>query len=113
MRTHQKGVDAFIPLCEGPFKAFQAGTKRHELRPYCKRWSEKHFPEGRNVTLSWGYGTKNRLYGSVRSYQRIPAKELRWVYREAVMRHYGTTDMEIAMIGIDLEMSVKGTGEKP
>jgi len=107
MRTHQKGVDAFIPLCEEPFKAFRDGRKRHELRPYCPRWSEKHFPPGRLVTLSWGYGKANRLYGSIRSYRHTNAQNLRKDYREAVERHYGTHDIEIAVIGIDVDPSEK------
>jgi len=106
MRTHQKG-DAFIPLAADPFNQFKAGTKTHELRKQDKRWRSELYPIGRRVTLSHGYSGE-RLYGSVSSYESILGSYLSESDREAVVRHYGTTNIYVAVIGIDLAGSVLG-----
>ena len=92
----------FIPLCAEPYEAFESGTKRHELRPYGPRWTEKTCIVGRAVTLSKGYGKQNRLQGVIRSFRHTSAQNLPKDYREAVERHYDTYDIEIAVVGIDI-----------
>ncbi|MCK5444703.1 MAG: hypothetical protein KAI73_03715 [Rhodospirillaceae bacterium] len=96
----------FIPLCSEPYEAFENGTKRDELRQYGPRWNEKTCPVGRRVVLSKGYGKKNRLSGTIRSFHRRQANTFGSTYKAAIMRHYGTLDIEIAAIGIALETSV-------
>ena len=96
----------FIPLCTGPYEAFEARTKRHELRMYGKRWNEHTCTVGRDVVLSKGYGKQNRLQGKIRSFRHCNAQDLPKDYREAVERHFGTFDIEVAVIGIDVTGSV-------
>lgn len=102
MRTHQKGIDAFIPLAADPFNQFKAGTKTHELRRYEKRWRAELFPIGRKVTLSLGYSGE-RLYGAVSSHGVIAGHYLSQADQGAVMRHYGTINIYVAVIGIALQ----------
>jgi len=97
----------FIPLCAEPYEGFAAGTKVHELREYGPRWTAEVCAIGRAVTLSKGYGKQNRLSGVIVSYSRTPARFLSKGYQEAVKRHYGTLDIDVAVIGINVKENEK------
>ena len=51
----------FIPLNGEYSDAFADGTKTKELRLYGARWNFETCRIGREVILSRGYGTKNRM----------------------------------------------------
>lgn len=55
----------FIPLNTKHYEAFEDGSKIYELRLHGKRWHRGTCWAGRDVTLSKGYGKKNRLHGKV------------------------------------------------
>lgn len=59
----------FIPLKSQYFDAFAEGRKTDEFRLYGKRWNERTCHVGRAVTLSKGYGKKNRLSGIITSFR--------------------------------------------
>ena len=53
----------FVPLYACWFDMFACGKKRVEFRVYGPRWNERTCRIGRLITLSRGYGKKNRLRG--------------------------------------------------
>lgn len=55
----------FVPLAEGPFRRFLAGTKTVELRQFGPRWNDRHVRPGREVLLRLGYSTKKEALGVV------------------------------------------------
>ncbi|MFO7595171.1 MAG: hypothetical protein R6W92_02370, partial [Desulfocurvibacter africanus] len=85
------------------FQAFADGIKTVELRPYGKRWNERVCREGREVTLSKGYGKAHRLRGVINLFRKMRADELLPGHRKAILDCYGTLDMDVAVIGIQAE----------
>lgn len=65
VRSSSEAPVLFIPLKNEYFDAFDRGTKTEEYRPYGPRWNETSCFLGRRVLLSRGYGTHNRLTGTV------------------------------------------------
>jgi hypothetical protein len=57
----------FVPLHTEHFEDFKSGSKTIEWRIYGARWNERTCTPGRPVTLSKGYGKKDRLNGIVLS----------------------------------------------
>jgi hypothetical protein len=55
----------FIPIKAKYFHGFACGMKSEEFRPYGPRWNERTCPIGRPVTLSKGYGKRERLHGII------------------------------------------------
>ena len=55
----------FIPLKRQYFEAFRSGRKRIEYRKVGGQFTEANCSPGREVTLSLGYGTRNRFRGTV------------------------------------------------
>jgi hypothetical protein len=55
----------FIPLKKNHYLAFFLGRKTVEYRHYSPDWNERNCRVGRAVTLSCGYGKKNRMSGIV------------------------------------------------
>jgi hypothetical protein len=51
----------FIPLTREWFAAFADGRKTVEYRPYGPGWNERTCTPGRTVTLSLGYGKRQRM----------------------------------------------------
>lgn len=90
----------FIPLKTKWFEQFKTGEKREELRLYGPRWNEKTCAIGRAVTLSRGYGKKERLAGRVIGFKRQHGSTFGSTYRAAIMETYGTLDVWIACIAI-------------
>lgn len=70
----------FIPLKTAYFQAFASGQKTIEYRPYGPRWNERTCTVGRKVTLSHGYGSANRLSGTITAFERSaePTRTLAW-----------------------------------
>ncbi|SFK75584.1 hypothetical protein SAMN05216302_101478 [Nitrosomonas aestuarii] len=90
----------FIPLNAWAYDQFAAGTKREELRRYGPRWNENTCPAGRQVTLSRGYGKKNRMSGVIWRFKKQHGSLFGSTYKESIKRIYGTLDIEIAVISI-------------
>ena len=89
----------FIPLNTEYYRAFERGEKTTEYRLYGPRWNEKTCTLGRRVTLSLGYGKKNRLYGTVTAFavDQSPAKRPGWT------ACYGPSNGFAACITIQLD----------
>lgn len=97
-----KDKPLFVPLKSEFFDAFAAGTKTFELRRYGARWNERVCRVGRDVTLSRGYGKRSRLSGRVRSFTHLPGELLSGKSRSSVERTFGTLNLDVAIIGIEL-----------
>jgi len=92
----------FVPLKTEYWQQFRDGSKRDELRLYGPRWNERTCEVGREVTLSKGYGKHGRMSGRVRAFKRQHGSLFGSTYRAAIQAVYGTLDVEIACISIDL-----------
>lgn len=90
----------FIPLKTEPFEAFADGSKGDELRRYGPRWNEQTCTVGREVVLSHGYGRSRRLRGRIWKFKRQHGSLFGSTYKAAILKHYGTLDVEIAVISI-------------
>lgn len=99
----------FVPLKTEYWQQFRDGTKRDELRLYGPRWNERTCQVGREVTLSKGYGKIGRMTGRVRAFKRQHGSTFGSTYREAIQAVYGTLDVEIACISIDLRPNKNST----
>ena len=55
----------FIPLKGEYYNAFKNGHKRIEYRRVGRQFTQANCFPGREVTLSLGYGTRNRMKGTV------------------------------------------------
>ena len=93
----------FVPLKSEYFDAFADGTKRDELRRYGPRWNERTCPIGRPVVLSRGYGKRDRLTGRIWQFKRQHGSAFGSTYRAAIERLYGTLDVWIACISIQVD----------
>jgi hypothetical protein len=92
----------FIPLKAEFFDAFASGRKTAELRRYGPRWNERTCTVGRPVVLSRGYGRESRLNGSVVHFKKQHGTLFGSGYKASIQRIYGTLDIEIACIDIEL-----------
>jgi len=90
----------FIPLKTEWYEAFESGVKRAELRIYGNRWNERTCRIGRAVTLSKGYGVKNRIHGHVSNFEKVHGSELDSPEHGALMQVFGTDDLWIARISV-------------
>lgn len=91
----------FIPLRTKHFDAFRSGEKRDELRIFGVRWNDCTCVVGREVTLSKGYGKKNRLKGRIWKFKRQHGSTFGSTYKAAILDVYGTLDVWIACISIN------------
>ncbi len=92
----------FVPLKTEYYEAFERGAKTSELRRYGARWNEKTCNPGREVLISKGYGKKHRLRGIVESFEVIEGRYLSWTHRRTIEDLYGTLDLHIIIIHIQL-----------
>jgi hypothetical protein len=92
----------FIPLKTEFFNAFVGGHKSEELRVYGPRWNEKTCAFGRDVVLSKGYGKQARLKGSIRSFKKQHASTFGSCHKKAIKECFGTLDIDIAVITIEI-----------
>lgn len=92
----------FIPLKSEYYEAFKNGSKREEFRLYGQRWNEQTCPVGREVLLSKGYGTKDRLTGLIRDFKRQHAASMELIHHQSILNIYGTLNVEIARIQIEI-----------
>ena len=90
----------FIPLRSEYYDAFADGSKTEELRLYGPRWNERTCAVGRAVTLSKGYGKKNRMIGQVVKFKKQHGTTFGNRYKESIRSCYGTLDIWIACISI-------------
>ncbi len=90
----------FIPLKAEHFVAFRDRYKTMEFRKYGARWNEKTCPPARPVVLSKGYGKQERLAGKVSFFKKCYGGSLPPLAQMQVMQIFGTTDLQIAIIGV-------------
>jgi len=95
----------FIPLQTKYYEQFAAGEKHEELRRYGPRWNEKTCMIDREVVLSKGYGKKNRMTGRISKFKRQHGSTLGYAFQSAILDVFGTLDIEIACISIELSES--------
>lgn len=86
--TVQKAEDKplFVPLTARWYDAFSSGAKTKEFRRYGPRWNERTCTVGRVVTLSRGYGKKDRLRGTIIGFRVVGPDahpDIREVYPDA------------------------------
>jgi hypothetical protein len=94
----------FVPLKGDYFDAFAEGTKTVEFRRYGPRWNERTCRVGREVVLSHGYGKARRLRGVVGWFYKQHGDNILPIQvRESLRAIYGTSDMLVACIAIELE----------
>jgi len=66
--THQlHNKRLFVPLASQPFRWFESGDKRWELRRFGRQFNDKRVCIGREVELRRGYSTKDSLWGEIDS----------------------------------------------
>jgi hypothetical protein len=92
----------FIPLKAEFYERFKSGEKRSELRLYGPRWNERTCTPGRDVILSCGYGKAKRLTGKIALFLKRDARTFGSTYQEDVLKVYGSLDLPIAEIRIDI-----------
>lgn len=97
----------FIPLKTEYYEAFANGSKRDELRRYGPRWNERTCEIGRDVVLSKGYGKQHRLTGYVRRFKKQHGSTFNSTYKNAILDVFGSLDIEIACVSIELTTNVK------
>jgi len=97
----------FIPLKSEYFDAFVSGEKTEELRLYGPRWNESTCAIGRPVVLSKGYGKNHRLQGRISKFTRQHGSTFGRTYKAAIAAVYGTLDVEIACISIEVEQALR------
>jgi len=93
----------FVPLKTDYFEAFANGSKCEELRRYGPRWNEKTCAVGREIVLSKGYGKQHRMSGVIRKFKRQYGWTFGSTYRAAILDVFGTLDIYIACIAIELK----------
>lgn len=98
----------FIPLYTEFYNAFENGSKSDELRLYGPRWNEKTCAIGRAVVLSKGYGKANRMTGRIFKFKKQHGSTFGSTYKKAIKEIYGSLDVWIACISIDLSQSSEG-----
>lgn len=92
----------FIPLRTKWFEQFASGEKRSELRLYGPRWNERTCLIGRGVVLSRGYGKQARMAGVIREFYKRRGDTFGSTYQAAIKECYGTVNVWIAELRIDL-----------
>ncbi len=97
----------FVPLKTEHYEAFADGSKRDELRRYGPRWNEHTCVVGRGVVLSKGYGKRHRMAGRIWRFKRQRGSLFGSTYRAQILDVFGTLDIEIAYVAIELMCSVK------
>jgi hypothetical protein len=93
----------FIPLKSEYYEAFKNGTKREELRRYGPHWNTATCIVGRRVILSKGYGKKDRMTGVVSGFKKQHAVEFGPADRDAIFDCFGTLNVWIACISIEID----------
>ena len=99
----------FVPLISKYYEAFKDGSKTVEYRLHGKRWHCGTCYKGRPVTLSKGYGKKNRLNGVIDTVDILPHYFLTPENQEVIKDIYGEGDHQIICITIKLNFN-KGVG---
>jgi hypothetical protein len=95
----------FIPLKAEYFDAFADGSKREELRRYGPRWNERTCSVGRQVVLSKGYGKQSRMAGRIWKFKQQHGSLFGSTYKAAILHVFGTLDIEIACISIEINQA--------
>lgn len=90
----------FIPLKSEFYDSFCNGSKDTEFRMYGPRWNEKTCPIGRPVTISKGYGIRNRRSGIVVGFE----VSLEPTKTEAWQKCYGGKDSSGAAACIRIKL---------
>lgn len=99
----------FIPLKAEFYAAFRNGTKTEELRLYGPRWNERTCPVGSPVTLSNGYGKKNRMTATIWKFKRQHGATFGSTYQAAILKCFGTLDVWISCISLAIDRKAEAT----
>lgn len=102
----------FVPLKTEYYEAFAIGSKREELRRYGPRWNEKTCAVGRDVVLSKGYGKQHRMSGRICKFKRQHGSTFGSTYKAAILSVFGTLDIDIACVSIELTPNAELSGER-
>lgn len=94
----QEEKPLFIALKSEYFKQFKSGHKHAEYRLYGKRWNENTCRIGRKVTLSNGYGKKDRITREIVGFYKRDVHTFGSTAKQAILDCYGTLDKPIAEI---------------
>jgi len=90
----------FIPLRTEHYDAFRSGKKAEELRRYGPRWNESTCIIGRDVILSKGYGSHDRMKGQIWKFQKQHGSLFGSTHKNVIRSIFGTLDIDIACISI-------------
>lgn len=90
----------FIPLNTKYYEAFEDGSKDTEYRIHGPRWNRVTCWEGRAVTLSKGYGKKNRLHGVIKHLWTTNSISLNLDIQMVIEEIYGKGTHEIICIEV-------------
>lgn len=101
MTTQVKERPLFIPLKTEYYEQFERGEKFVEYRLYGPRWNEKTCRIGRTVTLSKGYGRKNRMKSKISHFYKRDARTFGLSVRLDIFACFGTLDKPIAEIRME------------
>ncbi|WP_227376262.1 ASCH domain-containing protein [Haladaptatus halobius] len=69
----------FVPLSTRPFKWFENGAKRWEVRRYGGQFTHSHVYKGRIVELRKGYSSEEKIWGQIK--EIISTKELERIFK--------------------------------
>ncbi len=99
----------FLPLKTQYYAAFEIGHKSEEYRLYGKMWNEKNCRIGRRITLSNGYGKKNRLQGIIVGFRKLSLKELTLIYPSVALSlasiYQGRISMDTGIACIEIKIN--------
>jgi len=101
MTTQIKERPLLIPLKTEYYEQFERGEKFTEYRLYGPRWNEKTCRVGRAVTLSKGYGRKNRMKRKIWQFYKRDARTFGSTVKAAILECFGTLDKPIAEIRME------------
>jgi len=90
----------FIPLKTQYYEAFADGSKLSEIRLHGPRWNADTCTPGRRVTLSKGYGKKDRLSGSIHAFHKMKGHQFPREQQIDIQAVYGTLEEDMAEICI-------------
>ncbi len=92
-----------IPLKTEYYDAFANGSKTSELRRYGRGWNERTCIVGRPVVLSKGYSKGSCMTDRITQFGVYPGAMFGGADRDAIEDLFGTLNVEIAEITIELD----------
>lgn len=103
-----RGRPLFIPLKSEYYADFASGMKTREYRLYGPRWNERTCRPGRPVTLSRGYGTRDRLHGTIAGFDWPPLACLETHVMRELVALFGEMSWHTKIACIDIDLTSGG-----